>query len=154
MRPSKIKSNIWRNILLGWKICTVYLTWGTGHWELEKISTYGGNNKSIKGRPLDTIINTLLTQKYEGMSINNIIRDGKWDLDNISYNLSNIIVEKITTMFIPNIHHLIDKLKWSSTSNGIFSTNSAYTHIIWIVYLCLPTTRALTGFRSSDALTN
>lgn len=58
------------------------------------------------------------------MTVGDIIQNGKWNLDKISYDCPREITRKIVTMAMPINDSIPDRLRWRPTDNGLFTTKS------------------------------
>lgn len=61
------------------------------------------------------------------MTMGDIIQNGRRNFD---YNFPKEITKMITTMAIPINTSLPDRLGWAHNDNGVFTTKSAYDHIV------------------------
>ncbi|KAF3654824.1 hypothetical protein FXO37_16277 [Capsicum annuum] len=58
-----------------------------------------------------------------------IIHNGEWNFDRIGYDIPIEIKHMITKTLIPIGPHIPDRLKWTPSHNGIFTTKSAYEQL-------------------------
>lgn len=117
-------SPIWKSIQIGTQLCkqgTAYLI---------------GDDSTISfwiddwcGTPLRNLIEGPLFVTEQDTNVSHYIKNGKCDLDLLSFDMPTHILDKILSTKIP-IHHQEDSVYWRYTPSGHFTTSSAYTFLL------------------------
>ncbi|KAH0696826.1 hypothetical protein KY290_014245 [Solanum tuberosum] len=106
----KSSSITWKNIKLGWGECKDGLTW--------ILINFWFDAWIPNSPPLRTILSGPLPLEESIRTVDSILNNRTWYLDNIPFQLPPDIVEKIQLIHTPNIPILEDKPTWSLDPKG------------------------------------
>lgn len=108
---------------MGWQNCSISCKWDIGNgcninfWDDVWLPDLTRVRSKIFGP---------LNKNENHLKIKNLIRDGTWSLNSISFCFPPDIELLIRSIHIPQCHNAPDKITWGLTSNSAFSVKSAY----------------------------
>lgn len=117
-------SFIWKNILKGWLTCRQEILWlpcknsKLNIWDTCWIPLL---------TPLRNCMEGPLQKKDQNLAIKDIVENGKWKFNKISFNIPLAIMDNVNS--IPQPLQSLYKPLWSLNSNGIFNSKSC-SHLI------------------------
>lgn len=120
--PYALPSSLnWKAIKAGFPIFSGGIYWGVGNGARTKVWL----DRWLKGESLREIIQGPLSLRKNSLTVEKLRGVGGWKWDLISFDLLEIIKNKIKAVPILEFGHRDDSLMWKYTRDGDFSTNSS-----------------------------
>lgn len=125
--PDKLLSSPnWKAIKLGFLIFLKGVCWGVGNGS----RIWVWLDSWIKCESLRKMIEGPLNQEDYMLNVEDICGEYRWNWELLSFDLPEIIKDKIKAIPIQNYGHRKDTIMWKHTKDGEFSTNLAYLYLL------------------------
>ncbi|KAJ1433516.1 Reverse transcriptase zinc-binding domain [Sesbania bispinosa] len=129
---------VWQGICSTWHLVTKGICWSIGD---GKQVHFWKDSWLRSGPILHSITNHQLGPNIEDDLVSNMTREGVWATDLFHQHVSPMVLNEILATIPPKADRGNDKVAWSLTNNGAFSTKSGYhliskndpgpNHVVW-----------------------
>ncbi|OIT00921.1 putative ribonuclease h protein, partial [Nicotiana attenuata] len=123
LRSTSNYSNIWRNIMRGWKSCQLGVQWQVGTGEHIKFwdDTWLGPGLTVR-----SLISGPIPNSHLNSYISSIYNGNIWNWTNLPFQFPKNLKMNIEATYISEYNRKADHIFWALTNHGKFTVNSLY----------------------------